>query len=76
MGETEMITDNLNPVFVKSIIVDYCFEEKQEIKISIYDIDDFSEKAVMEQNLIGNIEFRMDELIYAPEQTLNLEIQS
>jgi hypothetical protein len=28
VGRTEMITDNLNPRFVKSIIVDYRFESK------------------------------------------------
>lgn len=75
IGQTEVITDNLNPVFVKSITMNYCFEERQHIKISVYDVDDFSEKAAVEQNLIGEIKFRMDQVLSLNGNSLIQEIK-
>ena len=40
LGQTEVIHDNLNPEFVKKIIVDYHFEETEWYKIEVYDEDD------------------------------------
>lgn len=70
-----MITDNLNPNYVKSVLVNYCFEERQEIKVSVYDVDNFDPKVSVEQTLIGSVIFRMDQLLYAPNKTLNLPIE-
>ena len=50
VGKTEIITDNLNPVFVKSVLINYMFEERQDIKIVVYDIDNFKEDASVEQD--------------------------
>eukprot|EP00826_Nyctotherus_ovalis_P019093 TRINITY_DN1582_c0_g1_i42.p1 TRINITY_DN1582_c0_g1~~TRINITY_DN1582_c0_g1_i42.p1 ORF type:complete len:444 (+),score=115.15 TRINITY_DN1582_c0_g1_i42:120-1451(+) len=75
VGQTEVITDNLNPVFVRYIEVDYTFEERQDMRISVYDVDDFDPKASVEQNFIGAVEFRMDQLLMAPDKTLTLPIQ-
>ena len=33
-----MITDNLNPNFVKTFTVDYIFESKQEIRFDVIDV--------------------------------------
>jgi len=41
-GRTEMIKNNLNPSFVKTITIDYMFEENQEIQFTLYDIDSSS----------------------------------
>lgn len=46
------------------------------MKVDVYDVDDFSERAVVEQNLIGSVEFRMDQLFFASNKTLSLEIKS
>ena len=37
MGRTEVIKDNLNPEWQKKFVVNYSFEERQEIKIDVYD---------------------------------------
>ncbi|OMJ89294.1 hypothetical protein SteCoe_8591 [Stentor coeruleus] len=40
MGQTEVISDNLNPNWRTTIICDYFFETKQLMKFSVYDYDD------------------------------------
>ncbi|KAJ8047937.1 Copine-8 [Holothuria leucospilota] len=39
VGRTEVISNNLNPKFVKKFLVDYFFEEVQHLKFEVYDID-------------------------------------
>ncbi|XP_016415304.1 copine-5-like, partial [Sinocyclocheilus rhinocerous] len=38
-GRTEVIDNTLNPDFVRKYILDYFFEEKQNLRFDIYDID-------------------------------------
>ncbi|XP_070574909.1 copine-8-like isoform X2 [Ptychodera flava] len=38
-GRTEVIWNTLNPDFVKKFTIDYFFEERQELKFELYDID-------------------------------------
>jgi len=38
-GRTEVIQDNLNPDFVKKFIIDYFFEERQNLRFDVFDID-------------------------------------
>ena len=40
IGQTEVIHDNLSPVFVTKILVTYNFEQNNLYKIEVYDIDD------------------------------------
>lgn len=75
VGQTEIITDNLNPVFVRYVTINYSFEERQDIKITVYDVDDFNEKVSVEQNLIGEVNFRIDQLLMASDKTLTLPIK-
>lgn len=75
MGQTEVITDNLNPVFVRYVTINYSFEERQDIKITVYDVDNFDTKVSVEQNLIGEVEFRVDQLLMATDKTLTLPIK-
>ena len=42
LGKTEVIHDTLDPAFVKKILVDFHFEQKQQYKIEVYDSDDDS----------------------------------
>mmetsp|Transcript_5817 Transcript_5817/g.8144 ORF Transcript_5817/g.8144 Transcript_5817/m.8144 type:complete len:557 (-) Transcript_5817:49-1719(-) len=51
-GKTEMINDNLNPKFAQSVVVDYYFEEVQNIKFVVVDVDHPS-KGMKDQELIG-----------------------
>lgn len=66
MGKTETITDNLNPVFVQSVVINYMFEEKQDLRLAVYDIDDFRPEASIEQNLIGRIDLHVHDIVTAP----------
>ena len=70
-----MITDNLNPVFVQSIVVDYYFEVKQEMRVTVFDIDDFNATAKVEQNLLGSVDFRLDQVPSASGGVLTLHLQ-
>ncbi|XP_076015413.1 copine Va isoform X1 [Genypterus blacodes] len=38
-GRTEVIDNTLNPDFVRKYILDYFFEEKQNLRFDVYDID-------------------------------------
>lgn len=40
IGKTEIIKNNLNPDFIKSLECDYYFEREQAIKFMVNDIDD------------------------------------
>lgn len=60
-GRTELIMDNLNPEFVKKFIVDYYFEEIQNVKFNVYDID--SDSTDLEaHDFIGSVETTLAEL--------------
>ncbi|KAN0019105.1 hypothetical protein ACTFIU_002307 [Dictyostelium citrinum] len=39
IGSTEMISNNLNPVFKKTVTIDYHFERIQNLKFQVLDID-------------------------------------
>ncbi len=43
LGQTETIHDNLNPEFVKKIMVDFHFEQSEVFKVEVYDSDDDSQ---------------------------------
>eukprot|EP01022_Parablepharisma_sp_SALTPOND_P033544 TRINITY_DN88983_c1_g1_i1.p1 TRINITY_DN88983_c1_g1~~TRINITY_DN88983_c1_g1_i1.p1 ORF type:complete len:667 (-),score=68.56 TRINITY_DN88983_c1_g1_i1:61-1941(-) len=68
VGKTETITDNLNPVFVKSVTIRYLFEERQDMRIAVYDIDDFRPEASVEQKLIGYVDLHVHEIVTASDQ--------
>ncbi len=40
LGETEWIHNDANPVFTKEIELEYVFEKKQHLRITILDVDD------------------------------------
>ncbi|KAF2074544.1 hypothetical protein CYY_004171 [Polysphondylium violaceum] len=39
IGKTEKIKNNLNPIFATPILIDYYFEESQDLRISVVDVD-------------------------------------
>ncbi len=57
LGKTEMILNNLNPDFVKTLTLDYFFEKEQWIKFEVYDVDANS------LELIGNCETTIAKII-------------
>ena len=40
IGMTEVIMDNLSPTWVKSFDVQYHFEQRENYKVEVYDVDD------------------------------------
>ncbi len=55
IGRTEVIDNNLNPDFTKSILVDYRFEEYQKLKFEVYDVDSSSAK-LNQHDFLGRTE--------------------
>jgi len=53
VGKTEIIMNNLNPEFAKPIEMDYFFEEEQQLKFVVHDIDDFSGKNSSKNDFLG-----------------------
>ncbi|XP_002732170.1 copine-8-like, partial [Saccoglossus kowalevskii] len=51
-GRTEVIWDNLNPDFVTKFVLDYFFEERQELKFELYDVDSKS-KDLRKHDFLG-----------------------
>ena len=57
-----MISDNLNPIFTKALVVDYYFETVQKMKFEVYDID--KEGAdLSQQDFIGRIEITLADIV-------------
>ena len=69
LGKTEVVYNNLNPVFMKPFIVNYLFEKNQTIKCEIYDFDE------EESELIGSYSVMMNKLITSPTQSVKGDLQ-
>ncbi|XP_038077700.1 copine-3-like isoform X2 [Patiria miniata] len=55
VDRTEQVKNNLNPTFSKGIVMDYCFEEVQKVRIGVYDIDNKS-KSLTDDDFLGAFE--------------------
>jgi C2 domain len=75
VGYTEVISNTLNPKFVKSITTKYLFEEKQFAKIDIYDQDNENYKQLDKQEYIGSAEFTIGDLVKEKQSGITLEIK-
>ena len=66
VGRTEIIMDNLSPTFVTSFTVEYHFEERQKLRVDVYDVDDFNNNAPLSNHdYIGELEFMLHEVVTA-----------
>ena len=75
LGMTEVIMDNLNPEWVKCFEVPYKFEEQQNFKVIVYDIDDFDNlRAWDKHDLVGELEFTLHEVVTSKDQILSRNI--
>ena len=66
VGRTEIIMNNLNPNWSKSIIVDFLFETKQLFKFSVFDYDSSS------SDHLGDVFISLGELVGKGTSILNL----
>lgn len=62
IGHTEVIKNNLNPVFTEAFIVDYYFEEYQKLKFEVYDIDSKSSN-LKDHDLLGLFEVSLGSIV-------------
>lgn len=58
IGRTEVQRDNLNPVFKTPILMEYLFEEIQDIRVALYDSDGSSAK-LKEHDKLGHFDTRV-----------------
>ena len=75
IGKTEMIKDNLDPKFTKSIELSYFFEHVQHLKFMVYDIDKPSGGAES-QDFIGEMFTTVGNILGAKGQTYSAPLQS
>ena len=69
IGETEVIDDNLNPDFVKTIKLPFYFEKTQKIKFEVWDKD-----SEIDFEFVGSVETTVGIIMGSKAQTFNTEI--
>ncbi|KAM4571804.1 copine Va isoform 3-T3 [Fundulus diaphanus] len=67
-GRTEVIDNTLNPDFVRKYILDYFFEEKQNLRFDVYDIDSKS------PDLAKHVYCTLGEIVGSPASRLEKQL--
>uniref|UniRef100_A0A3B4AM02 C2 domain-containing protein n=1 Tax=Periophthalmus magnuspinnatus TaxID=409849 RepID=A0A3B4AM02_9GOBI len=68
-GRTEVIDNTLNPDFVRKYILDYFFEEKQNLRFDVYDIDSKSPD-LGKHDFLGQVFCTLGEIVGSPASRL------
>ncbi|CAL8251641.1 unnamed protein product, partial [Arctogadus glacialis] len=69
-GRTEVIDNTLNPDFVRKYILDYFFEEKQNLRFDVYDIDSKSPD-LAKHDFLGQVYCTLGEIVGSPASRLD-----
>ncbi|XP_041837271.1 copine-5b isoform X1 [Melanotaenia boesemani] len=73
-GRTEVIDNTLNPDFVRKYILDYFFEEKQNLRFDLYDVDskspDLSKHPAELNDFLGQVFCTLGEIVGSPASRL------
>ncbi|XP_051710762.2 copine-5 isoform X3 [Oryctolagus cuniculus] len=64
-GRTEVIDNTLNPDFVRKFVVDYFFEEKQNLRFDLYDVDSKSPD-LSKHDFLGQAFCTLGEIVGSP----------
>uniref|UniRef100_A0A670YLC5 C2 domain-containing protein n=1 Tax=Pseudonaja textilis TaxID=8673 RepID=A0A670YLC5_PSETE len=64
-GRTEVIDNTLNPDFVRKFILDYFFEEKQNLRFDLYDVDSKSPD-LTKHDFLGQTFCTLGEIVGSP----------
>ena len=73
---TEVIMDNLNPAWVKSFDVQYHFEQRENYKVEVYDVDDLKNlQKFANHDFVGSLEFTIHEVVTCRDQTLIKQLE-
>ena len=63
--------DNLAPTWVKSFDVQYHFEQRENYKVEVYDVDDHNNPMnFASHDFVGSLEFSVHEVVTCRDQTL------
>ncbi|XP_027857985.1 copine-9-like isoform X2 [Xiphophorus couchianus] len=65
-GRTEVIENTLNPDFVRKFVLDYFFEEKQNLRFDVYNVDMRSCNLSKHKDFLGQIFCTLGEIIGSP----------
>uniref|UniRef100_A0A3Q0R3Z0 Copine Va n=1 Tax=Amphilophus citrinellus TaxID=61819 RepID=A0A3Q0R3Z0_AMPCI len=68
-NKTEVIDNTLNPDFVRKYILDYFFEEKQNLRFDVYDIDSKSPD-LAKHDFLGQVFCTLGEIVGSPASRL------
>uniref|UniRef100_A0A8B9LSC3 Copine Vb n=1 Tax=Astyanax mexicanus TaxID=7994 RepID=A0A8B9LSC3_ASTMX len=69
-GRTEVIDNTLNPDFVRKFILDYFFEEKQNLRFDLYDVDSKSPD-LSKHDFLGQMFCTLGEIVGSPASRLD-----
>lgn len=72
-SRTETIWNNHDPDFLKRVVVDYYFEQYQEVELKVFDADSES-KDISKQNFMGSAKTTLAELAAAPDGKCKLSL--
>ncbi|XP_049319113.1 copine-9 isoform X2 [Astyanax mexicanus] len=62
-GRTEVIENTLNPDFVRKFVLDYFFEEKQNLRFDVYNVDSRSSNISKHKSFLGQTFCTLGEII-------------
>lgn len=62
-GRTEVIDNTLNPDFVRKFVLDYFFEEKQNLRFDVYNVDSRSSNMSKHKSFLGQTFCTLGEII-------------
>ncbi|KAM7401880.1 hypothetical protein PAMP_017157 [Pampus punctatissimus] len=74
-GRTEVIDNTLNPDFVRKYILDYFFEEKQNLRFDLYDVDSKSPD-LSKHDFLGQTFCTLGEIVGSPASRLEKPLGS
>ena len=70
MGETEVIDNNLNPLWLEHFTVRYIFVKDYDLYFQVYNYNDHEDK-----DLIGEAQICLSELMKSPGQIMRLPLE-
>jgi len=73
-GNTEIVWDNHNPKWVKSVRTDFFFEQVQVLRFDIYDANIDDTRKLSQHDFIGSCTTNLGELCHAVKQKKQLEL--
>nr|XP_008103759.2 PREDICTED: copine-9 isoform X2 [Anolis carolinensis] len=62
-GRTEVIDNTLNPDFVRKFVLDYYFEEKQNLRFDVYNVDSKTCNLPKHKDFLGQVYVALGEVI-------------